>query len=167
MVDSEIRFRDSDVVFGDGTVGLHVDIPSASPVNFHQAITAPADMPRLVIDAKLFVPPCADGRPFGCRWRGYANVQQNGVAVIQAWRPGFGRRDNRLGAEIDGCIGQRQLLAGSRPRHERQGAQQQPERPRKSLIALYAIAYTARQCLTTHAENRRRFHNINTIDSLT
>lgn len=49
------------IVFSDGTAGQHVDVPSASPVNFHQAINAPDAMPRLAIDAHLFVPPGASG----------------------------------------------------------------------------------------------------------
>ena len=60
MADDPARLRDRDIAFADGTVGQHVDVPSASPTNFHQVISAAREMPRLVIDAKLFLPPRAE-----------------------------------------------------------------------------------------------------------
>lgn len=51
-----MRFREQTVTFADGTVGETVDVPSASPINFFQVISAPADMPRLNVDGKLFLP---------------------------------------------------------------------------------------------------------------
>ena len=51
-----MRFRDQTVTFADGVVGETVDIPSASPVNFFQAISTPPDMPKLTVDGKLFLP---------------------------------------------------------------------------------------------------------------
>ena len=59
MAENATRLRDQAISFPDGTVGRHVDVPSASPTNFHQVISAAQDMPRLVIDAKLFLPPGA------------------------------------------------------------------------------------------------------------
>ena len=56
MTDDATRLRDKAITFRDGTVGRHVDVPSASPTNFHQAISAAQEMPRLVVDAKLFLP---------------------------------------------------------------------------------------------------------------
>ena len=50
------RFRDRDVVLANGITGRNVDIPSASPVNYHQAISRPGDMPRITVDGKLFLP---------------------------------------------------------------------------------------------------------------
>jgi len=50
------RFRDETVVFASGITGRNVDVPSASPLNYHQALSAPADMPRTTVDGKLFVP---------------------------------------------------------------------------------------------------------------
>jgi dienelactone hydrolase len=50
------RFRDQSVVFRDGVSGRNLDVPSASPRNYHQAVSAPAQMPRTVVDGKLFVP---------------------------------------------------------------------------------------------------------------
>ena len=52
--------REQTTVFADGTVGLDIDVPSASPTNYYQVISAAQDMPRLVIDAKLFLPPRAE-----------------------------------------------------------------------------------------------------------
>ena len=49
------RFRDQ-IIALDGRAGRNIDIPSASPVNYHQAISAPADMPPVTIDGKLFLP---------------------------------------------------------------------------------------------------------------
>ena len=51
-----MRFRDRTIAFANGVVGETVDIPSASPVNFFQVISAPGDMPELTIDGKLFLP---------------------------------------------------------------------------------------------------------------
>ena len=59
MVGDVGRLREHAMVFADGTGGLDVDVPSASPTNFHQVISVAAEMPRLVIDAKLFLPPRA------------------------------------------------------------------------------------------------------------
>jgi dienelactone hydrolase len=53
--DPDIRFRDREVVFDKGVTGLNVEIESASPVNYYQAINQPELMPRLTIDGKLFL----------------------------------------------------------------------------------------------------------------
>lgn len=50
------RFRDRDVVFANGARGANVDIPSANPLNYWQAISEPAAMPRVTVDGKLFLP---------------------------------------------------------------------------------------------------------------
>ena len=50
------RFRDREIVFPNGVAGQNIDIPSASPQNYHQVITAPDDMPAITIDGKLFMP---------------------------------------------------------------------------------------------------------------
>jgi dienelactone hydrolase len=50
------RFRDQTVSFGELGAGRNIDIPSASPLNYHQVISSPADMPRVTIDGKLFLP---------------------------------------------------------------------------------------------------------------
>jgi dienelactone hydrolase len=55
------RFRDRDITFANGSVGRNVDIPSANPTNYYQAISRPADMGAVTIDGKLFVPPGAAG----------------------------------------------------------------------------------------------------------
>jgi dienelactone hydrolase len=53
------RFRDQTVCFGELGAGQNIEIPSASPVNYHQVITRPADMARIAIDGKLFMPASA------------------------------------------------------------------------------------------------------------
>ena len=50
------RFRDREVVFDSGITGRNIDVPSASPVNYYQAISTPDAMTRITIDGKLFVP---------------------------------------------------------------------------------------------------------------
>ena len=52
-----LRFRDQAIAFTNGAVGQNIEIPSASPVNYHQVISAPSEMPRLAVDGKLFLPP--------------------------------------------------------------------------------------------------------------
>lgn len=53
------RFRDRDIVFANGARGRNLDIPSASPLNYHQAISDPSRMPPITMDGKLFLPPGA------------------------------------------------------------------------------------------------------------
>ena len=50
-----VRFRDQTIAF-DGRAGRNFDIPSAFPLNYHQVISQPADMPPVTIDGKLFLP---------------------------------------------------------------------------------------------------------------
>jgi len=53
------RFRDRTIALGNGVKGQNVELPSASPLNYHQAISAPAEMARTLVDGKLFLPPAA------------------------------------------------------------------------------------------------------------
>jgi dienelactone hydrolase len=55
------RFRDQTISF-DGLAGRNIDIPSASPLNYHQAISRPAEMPKVTVDGKLFLPAAAAGK---------------------------------------------------------------------------------------------------------
>jgi len=55
------RFRESETVLA-GVAGQVVDIPSANPLNYHQMVSRPAEMPRLTVDGKLFLPKDAKGR---------------------------------------------------------------------------------------------------------
>lgn len=59
---TDVRFRDQSIVFAGGVHGQNIDIPSASPINYHQAISDPAAMPTITIDGKLFRPSGVDGR---------------------------------------------------------------------------------------------------------
>ena len=54
-----VRLRDRNIVFANGSVGRHVDVETANPTNYYQVVNRPQDMPRVVIDAKVFVPPWA------------------------------------------------------------------------------------------------------------
>jgi hypothetical protein len=40
----EPRFRDQAVAFDGIGIGRNIDIPSASPLNYHQAISRPVDI---------------------------------------------------------------------------------------------------------------------------
>ncbi len=51
-----MRFRDRDVIFANGARGHNIDIPSANPRNYWQAISDRAAMPRVTVDGKLFLP---------------------------------------------------------------------------------------------------------------
>jgi dienelactone hydrolase len=51
------RFRDQTVAFASGVSGRNLDVPSASPLNYYQALSAPTEMPPTVVDGKLFLPP--------------------------------------------------------------------------------------------------------------
>ena len=46
MTVAPARFRDRSITFANGSVGQALDIPSANPVNYHQAVSRPAEMPR-------------------------------------------------------------------------------------------------------------------------
>ena len=54
-MDAPERFRDRTVTLA-GVVGDNVEIPSANPVNYHQAINDPGGCEPLLVDGKLFVP---------------------------------------------------------------------------------------------------------------
>lgn len=56
------RFRDREVVFANGVRGETIDIPSANPSNYWQAISQPAAMARITVDGKLFLPTEAAAR---------------------------------------------------------------------------------------------------------
>jgi dienelactone hydrolase len=56
------RFRDREIVFANGSRGLDLDVPSANPVNYYEAISRPSEMARVTIDGKLFLPPGESGK---------------------------------------------------------------------------------------------------------
>jgi dienelactone hydrolase len=60
-----IRFRDRDVTFTNGVTVRNLEIPSASPLNYHQAISRPDAMPAVTVDGKLFLPPAQTWKPPG------------------------------------------------------------------------------------------------------
>ena len=51
------RFRDQSVTFANGVEGQHVEIPSASPLNYYQVISESGEMRKTTVDGKLFLPP--------------------------------------------------------------------------------------------------------------
>jgi dienelactone hydrolase len=57
MTAATARFRDRSITLVNGSVGENIEIASASPRNYHQALSRPADMARIAIDGKLFLPP--------------------------------------------------------------------------------------------------------------
>ena len=56
------RLRDREIRFANGAVGRTIDIASANPVNYFQAISQPGAMTQVTIDGKLFLPPGAAGK---------------------------------------------------------------------------------------------------------
>ena len=52
-----MRFRDQDIVFKNGSRGQNFEIPTANPLNYFQVISRAAELPKLTIDGKLFLPP--------------------------------------------------------------------------------------------------------------
>ena len=50
------RFLKRTITFANGVTGENVSVPTASPLNYFQAISKPDDMPRLTVDGKLFLP---------------------------------------------------------------------------------------------------------------
>lgn len=59
------RFLDQTVTFANGVTGRNLTIPTASPRNYHQAISNPEAMPHMDVDGKLFLPPDAKA-PLAC-----------------------------------------------------------------------------------------------------
>jgi dienelactone hydrolase len=55
------RFLDREITFASGVVGRNIEVPTASPLNYHQVISAPSDMPAITVDGKLFLPLRLDG----------------------------------------------------------------------------------------------------------
>ena len=56
-----MRFCEQSITFANGVEGQNVEIPSASPVNYYQAISESDEMPMTTVDGKLFLP--VDGNP--------------------------------------------------------------------------------------------------------
>ena len=54
-MEEQQRFRDQALTLA-GVVGENVEITSANPLNYHQAITDPARCEPVVVDGKLFLP---------------------------------------------------------------------------------------------------------------
>ncbi len=63
MTSQASRFRDTTITFANGSSGAPLKVPSASPLNYHQAISAPHEMPSIEVDGQLFLPPGASGEP--------------------------------------------------------------------------------------------------------
>jgi dienelactone hydrolase len=58
------RLRERSITFSNGSIGRNIDIPSATPSNYFEAISRPAEMTQVTIDGKLFLPPDAsDSKP--------------------------------------------------------------------------------------------------------
>jgi dienelactone hydrolase len=58
------RLRERSITFSNGSIGCNIDIPSATPRNYFEAISRPAEMAQVTIDGKLFLPPDAsDSKP--------------------------------------------------------------------------------------------------------
>ena len=52
-----MRFRDQTIAFQNGANGHNFEIPTANPLNYFHVISRSAELPKLTIDGKLFLPP--------------------------------------------------------------------------------------------------------------
>ena len=52
-----MRFRDQNIVFKNGAKGQNFEISTANPLNYFHVISRSAELPKLTIDGKLFLPP--------------------------------------------------------------------------------------------------------------
>jgi len=52
-----VRFRDRNIVFKNGAKGQNFEISTANPLNYFHVISRSAELPKLTIDGKLFLPP--------------------------------------------------------------------------------------------------------------
>ncbi|MEP0392627.1 MAG: dienelactone hydrolase family protein [Erythrobacter sp.] len=59
------RFLEREIVFANGAIGEAIEFESAGPANFHDILNG-ADVPKITIDGKLFLPPDHDGSPLPC-----------------------------------------------------------------------------------------------------
>lgn len=59
------RFAEQEIRFASGIKGHRVEIPTCNPVNYHQVISRPDEMPAFEIDGQLFLPEGAEG-PLPC-----------------------------------------------------------------------------------------------------
>lgn len=78
-MDDETRFRDQPVTLA-GVVGENVEVPSANPVNYHQAVNDPTGCEPVVVDGKLFLPPADRPLPLVMVVPGSLGVGDNHVA---------------------------------------------------------------------------------------
>lgn len=59
------RFLEREIVFANGAVGETIEFESAGPANFHDILNG-AEVPKITIDGKLFLPPGHDDAPLPC-----------------------------------------------------------------------------------------------------
>ena len=62
-----MRFRDQTIAFQNGANGKTCEIPTANPLNYFHVISRSAELPKLTIDGKLFLPP-TDRRKVDGKW---------------------------------------------------------------------------------------------------
>ena len=62
-----MRFRDQTIAFKNGANGHNFEIPTANPLNYFHVISRSAELPKLTIDGKLFLPP-TDRRKIDGKW---------------------------------------------------------------------------------------------------
>ena len=62
-----MRFRDQTIAFKNGANGHNFEIPTANPLNYFHVVSRSAELPKLTIDGKLFLPP-TDRRKIDGKW---------------------------------------------------------------------------------------------------
>ena len=85
------RFRDRNITFANGSVGQNIDIPSASPINYHQVISNPAAMPPVTVDGKLFLPASSGAANLARASTAPGRSLQLGVAFVKSDEAAIGR----------------------------------------------------------------------------
>ena len=60
-----MRFRDQTIAFKNGANGQTSEIPTANPLNYFHVISRAAELPKLSIDGKLFLPTSNDRKRNG------------------------------------------------------------------------------------------------------
>ncbi|MDP6650426.1 MAG: dienelactone hydrolase family protein [Acidimicrobiales bacterium] len=82
-MDDETRFRDCSITLA-GVVGENVEVPSATPVNYHQAVNDPTGCEPVAVDGKLFLPSAGGPLPLVMVIPGSLGVADSHLAHAEA-----------------------------------------------------------------------------------
>jgi hypothetical protein len=80
-----VRFRDQEIVFKHGSKGQNLDVPSANPLNYFDAVSNAAHLSGLSIDGKLLAD-AADSK------------LTDRDLMVYALKAGYGRKGAKIGS---------------------------------------------------------------------